>query len=132
MTRKLVITKSQNDAGIVLARDTTLHIIDTLKQHRKTHGEDASKWLAMQVLSSYISAISYGTLTSNLFTDIPKNLTNKQIDSKLMEDFAFFKLGLQEAISAGIQGAMVTYSGQPIEYYCKISVLPESINKLPA
>lgn len=41
------------------------------------------------------------------------------------------KASVQEAISASFSGAMNTFSGQDIEYYCRVLPVGPAINKDP-
>lgn len=83
--------------------------------------------LSMTFLASFIGSIVYAVLKE------------KPVKSKDMKDaldftannFLELKIGMQNAMAAGFQGAMQEYSGKSVEYYCQVKTVPEPVNKQP-
>lgn len=71
-----------------------------------------------------------GVLTHEALRAKPKGKLNKEEQYKFVEgNFMKVKASLQECVAAGVQGAVSTFSGRKVEYYCVIKPVPEPVNK---
>jgi len=55
--------------------------------------------------------------------------TKEEMLNFAMKNFAALKVSIQESVAAGFQGAVSTFSGQQVDYYCQVKPIPEPINK---
>lgn len=46
-------------------------------------------------------------------------------------NFKTAKRELEEAMGAAFGSAMQTFSGQPVDYYCQVKIVPPAVNKTP-
>lgn len=84
-----------------------------------------ARYVAATLISRFIGALVYRTLSE------PQTLnkTSKEHEDFVMKNTAELKTQIQNAVSAGFQNAMTAFSGENIEYYCQIKVVPESTSK---
>jgi len=96
-------------------------LIDNQAEHR---GGDAAFHLSTQLLAAFVAARACNSLK------VPGNLTPPQQFEVACASFQTFKVACQEAVAAGFTAAMSEFSGQHVEYYCQIKVVPEPLSKL--
>jgi len=116
---KLTITEQ---AMLDLVKET-YKIIDG---HAKDTG--AGRSMAIMFLARFAGTVLYRSLTE----EPPATVVGKEnIAQYTITNFAKTKLLVQEAVSAAFSGAMNTYTGQPIEYYCQVKPVGPALNKEP-
>jgi len=85
--------------------------------------------LSVVFLAKFIGVLMYKNLTTETPYDV-QNDTDK-IAKFTITRFGKFKGIVQEAIAAAFSGAMQSYSGQDIEYYCQVRPIGQAVNKEP-
>jgi hypothetical protein len=83
--------------------------------------------LAAVFLAKFAGIMVYRALTLKA----PESFKKEEIVKFVMNNFRNSKQSVQESIAAAFTGAMHTYSGQSIEYYCQIRPVPAALNKEP-
>lgn len=84
--------------------------------------------IATNVLASYIGTLVYQALS---YKDKSGKMSKKDLYDLTANNFKNIKTNIQEAVASGFTGAMSTYSGKQVDYYCKLMVVPPAINKEP-
>lgn len=92
----------------------------------KEHGPSAGRKVTAHVIGRMIGLTLYHTLN-----DMSKDKgLDKEAQCKYVEkNFARAKHEILEAVSAGFSGAMTTWSGKTVEYYCQVKIAPEPDKK---
>lgn len=117
---------SQDQAVSECSQYITNQVFRYLAHKRDMFGEDFFQYLAFDFLTTYIGSLATGSLSFD--TD---GLSNTKAEKAVEENFVLFKTNLQDSVSAGVQEAMSQFTGQPVEYYCQVKPIPESVNKFP-
>jgi len=91
-------------------------------------GGVASTQVAVNFLARFAGTLVYRSLKQQAPTTCK---TPEEMVQFTGRNFAGMKVCVQEAISAAFSGAMKTYAGQDIEYYCQVKPVPEPLNKEP-
>ena len=95
-----------------------------LEFQEKEKGIEFYRVLSQQYLAKMIAAIVFKSLK-----DRPEHIkNNEEMADYSVKNFKDLKNEIQEAVAQGFQGAMSTYSGNHVEYYCQIKILPETKN----
>lgn len=89
-------------------------------------GHENYVMLVGHFLAGFISATVYRSLAV-----LPLELEGKKQEQYefAQAQFGEIKEILADAVSAGVQGGILTWSGKSIEYYTQIKVTPEPVNK---
>ncbi len=91
-------------------------------------GGTLSNKVAVNFLARFAGMLVYRSLKQ----EAPEHCkTPEQMAQFTMRNFSGMKVCVQEAVSAAFTGAMKTYAGQDIEYYCQVKPVPEAFNKEP-
>ncbi len=108
----------------------TKHLVaEILAITKKEAGEDEilEKDLGINFVAAFIGAVVYKTLRER-----PVHIkTREEMLTHTTKSFAETKLKIQDAVAAGFQGAMQTYTKQSIDYYCQVKTIPPAFNKEP-
>lgn len=122
--------KSNNPIELAtLSKHMVSEVIRFIEKKREDKGDDKfASDLSIQFLASYVGALVYSVLK-----EPPPDL--KADKDKMLEhytrSFLEIKMRIQDAVSAGVAGALTTATGKSIEYYTQIKVVPEPVNKQP-
>lgn len=92
-------------------------------QTKSRGGGKAAKFVAMTFLARFIGIFIYRVLTDK------KEGTKEEACKYAIDNLADAKSKLQDAVAAGFQGAMTTFAGKQIEYYCQVKIVPPVISK---
>ncbi len=98
------------------------------KKRDEKNDDDFAEVLSIQILASYIASLVYRELKE--VKDNNTNATQEQLHNASMDAYAAVRGRIQDAVSAGVSGAMATYTGKQLDYYTQIKVVPEPTNKL--
>ncbi len=107
------------------SRYLTLHILQFLTDERERSGEEFAERLAFNFLASYIASLGAGFLNADY-----SHSTGKEKERLVMDGFLEFKQSVQDSVAAGMSGCMTAYSGQPIDYYCQLKVVPNPTGRM--
>lgn len=87
-----------------------------------------SSKIAIMFLARFVGTLLYRSLAA----PSPDSCKTKEAKSNFtLQNFAKVKAAVQEAIAAGFSGAMHTYVGEPMEYYCQVKPVGPPVNKEP-
>jgi hypothetical protein len=109
------------------SRYNTRAIFEQLEVEEYKHGEGYSEELIIDFLAGFMSASVYKIMDDNRRTP-PASLGETKMSE--LEVLLRLRERIQQAVSAGFQGAIQTYSGNKIEYYCQIYPVPEAPTKV--
>lgn len=109
------------------SRHMVEQVLQYIEKQQKAKDAKTSTSILMHFIAGLTSAIVFSSLKSQPKDEKP--MSNKQLHDFVMKSFLDTKLSMQEAVAAGFQGGMNTFSGQNIEYYCCIKTVPEPLNK---
>lgn len=90
-------------------------------------GMNTTKHMFMTFLSHYLQIIIYDSLT-----EVPNHMTKEEKFQYVKENFATMKYDLQETIADAFNLSVHKWSGQKVDYYCKIGLedkKPAAFNK---
>lgn len=113
------------------AQRLTLNLMEELDEAGKIIGAEYKYELALHFLANMLGASVF-----KLLQEVPamnkkgEKLSKKERTQLSLDNYATFKRGAQDAIAYGFQTALSTYSGMNVEYYCKITPVPEAKSKL--
>lgn len=108
-----------------LASKTALNIYELFEDQAAIVGPDNHRHLFSVFLAGIISATVYRSLAI-----CPANLKSDEERCRYAEDsFTDMKNRIQEAVAAGFTGGMKSWSGESLDYYCQVKVMPEAANK---
>lgn len=125
--KKQLITAEEwaRDYGGQLARK----VIEALMKQRQLTGPSSYRMMTLSFLAGFISAFLNVSMRecpteseTESFDELAKNAE---------ETFQDIKAGLQDAVSAGFQAGIFSWTGQTVEYYTLIKPIPEVVNKRP-
>lgn len=103
----------------------TTHILQLVDKEIKDQPEGTGKALLVNIIACLVGTTMYKTLKER---PMGKNNKSKQAEDAAIKSFAQAKHQIQHAVASGVQGAVQTYSGQPLEYYCQINLMPKPIS----
>lgn len=90
-------------------------------------GPTSSK-IAVLFVARFVGMLVYRSLVA----PAPDSCQTKEDKSNFtLQNFAKVKSAVQEAIAAAFSGAMHTYVGKPMEYYCQVKPVGPAVNKEP-
>lgn len=117
-----VVKSSADQISQTLVNETFKLIDGQSKDPIKAHK------MALMFLARFAGVLLYRSLTEAA----PEGCNTKEKILKFtMANFSATKLSVQEAVAAAFTGAMNTYSGQPIEYFCQVKPVGPVLNKEP-
>lgn len=93
-------------------------MLSKINDQEKLIGPEYRKALTAQFLSAYIA----GTVSEALY-EAGKN------EERVMREFSEAKQLTQLAVAGGFEAALGEYSGEFVEYYCTIKVVPEPLTE---
>lgn len=106
-------------------QDLATEVYHALEDNLEFVGEKAYLNMLAQFLSGYVAAITYRSLAA-----MPESIVDRKEQCKYAENsFRDMKTRICNAVSAGVSGGMKTWSGQEVDYYCLIKVVPEPASK---
>lgn len=110
------------------------HLIDVifkcLLEEEKERGVAFSQGVAISFLSRFIGGLVYNTLDHSTRSIQKLDLTGKEQFDYTSKQYTEIKLSVENAVAAGFQGAMTTYSKMPIDFYCQVKTVPEPESKV--
>jgi hypothetical protein len=90
-------------------------------------GKDAGESLTINFIAMFIGTILHRSLVTR-----PAGLFDKdEIYEYTQNNFAITKGKIQDAVAHGFQGAMQSFSGKQVEYYCQVRPVGDPVNRLP-
>lgn len=110
-----------DDYASEMARELTIKVLEGLDNSCFEVGGEYRDELTIHFITHFVGAVVYRVLTEKL----PDKAAKKEKEKIKIDQFANFKYGMQEAVAFGFQSAMQIYSKKSIEYYCKISPVPD-------
>lgn len=111
----------------IMAKHILSEMFKVFDAQEQEHGPDMAQLICLKVLTKYVGAIAYNTMQ-----DRPDDtMTNKELGTYVIENFAAMKTRVQEAIATGFQDAMYTHAGKTVDYYCQVTAVGDPINKYP-
>lgn len=81
---------------------------------------------AISFLAKFTGTVLFKSLTDEV-PDVYKK--REDVAKYVIKNFSDTKMAVQEAVAAAFTGAVQTYSGQPIEYYCQVKPVGPAANK---
>lgn len=98
-----------------------------IKQQEGHYGVEFGDKLRLSILAALVSTFLYEILSS-----LPKGAGSieRQTDGAYAA-FADAKEALEMAVASGVEGAVKTWSGSDLLYYCEIMPEPEALNIEP-
>lgn len=87
--------------------------------------------LVVKITMSFLAGLIAAVVLKSLDHSGKESYTKKQLHDIVYKRFGDIKLDIQNAVAAGFQGAMFTFSGESTEYYCQIKPVPDPINTRP-
>lgn len=121
---------SLEDWRCKLSKEITEEILKIVDREQDSLGREFALSLISTFMATFISAVVYQALSEEV-KNSKNEVDKKKTYDKVYKNLSDMKEGMQDAIAAGFQGAMSTFSGKPIEYYCQIKTIPEPMNKKP-
>lgn len=104
------------------------HVAKAIISEGKANPELSRNELHLHFIACYLGSLVYTRLLEK-----PKGKGKRggvaEYDHAL-KNFNELKVGTQDAVAKAFQGAMSTFAGQTVDYYCQIKVIPEPVNKL--
>ncbi len=117
----MIVDKREQSLARNLAASVLRGVIDTTKEWNPGAGDRVTSMF----LASFLQL-----LVQKALQEIPDNVFTPD------ELFHFSKLGLaetkvlvQNSIAAGFQKATSNFTGQDVEYYCQVRVVPEPVSR---
>lgn len=108
---------------------TQMLVTETLKLINIKY-KDANK--AGHVSIVFLARLTGVILFRSLSQKLPADCDTKEKQAKyVIKEFSDTKQSIQEAVAAAFSGAMHTYSGMPVEYYCQVKPVGPAANKEP-
>lgn len=107
-----------------LAELLTAENFRIIESRLRAYGSREIRYAASTVLCRFVGALVYKTLVEQPAI----NQTKPDHEAYVLKNTAELKAQLQDAVALGFQHAMSAFSGQTIEYYCQIKVVPEPNN----
>jgi hypothetical protein len=104
-----------------LAQTLTIENFRLIDGKLRNYSPKEVRYVAATLVSRFVGALVYRTLTEEQAI----NQTKEQHEAFIMKNAADLKNQIQNAVAAAFQNAMSAFSGQPVEYYCQIKVVPE-------
>lgn len=110
-----------------ISREITLDVLNAANKYSKFYGDEFANQLMTEFLARFVGAVVFKTLT-----DRPKKkMGHNDLEEFCLNKFNDIKIRIQDANASAFQGAMNTYTGNKMEYYCTIKLLPPVANKEP-
>lgn len=103
-------------------------IFKSLLMEEQDRGVAFSQEVAITFLARYVGGIIYNALEHK--PSGFKDLTGKEQFDYTSEQYASLKHQVENAVAAGFQGAMTTYSKMPVDFYCTVKAVEEPNSKL--
>lgn len=98
----------------------SLKLVETTGKPKKLVKE-----LSLKLLHFYVKSIIKNSLTE--YTNL--NLDKKDAYDFTIKNFTDVKFQIQGEVAMAFEAAAREFSGRSIDYYCKISAIPDPINK---
>lgn len=125
MSRKLL---SVDECVGLVTKHVVNEVIRIIEDQKDLIGDTATHSVYLSVLSTFIGEMLTKTLKKKY---VKEKMSREEISEDVLKNFGNLKISIQEAVASGFSGAMKVFTGKTCEYYCKISLIPEPINKKP-
>lgn len=114
------------------AKENTAELIKQLSHHEAKYGASVAEDLTINFLSSFVASAVYKALTDKPNDRVFYNDDYEERDpsKQAIETLARIKAKIQHGVAVGFQGALKSFAGHDIEYYCNILPIPEVPTKL--
>lgn len=123
--KKKTIKMTQEDLDAAFTKHLVYEIFRAVEL--QDENQERQKQLLVTFLASFIGAVLYDTLAYK-----PKDITDKNdLYEYTSANYNALKVSVQDAVAAGFQGAMQTFSNKQVEYYCLVKTFGEPVNKQP-
>lgn len=103
-------------------------IFKCLLEEERERGVAFSQEIAITFLTRFLGGIIYNTLEHKPMGFSKSN--GKEQYEYTSKQYAHMKHQIENAVAAGFQGAMTTYSKMPVDFYCQVKTVPEPTNKM--
>ena len=98
-----------------------------IEEEEKARGVEFADGLAVSFVAGFTGALIYHILNRQH----PDNTkVKKELYNFVSTNYSDIKLKVENAVAAGFTGALSSYSGKQVEYYCQVKVVPEPANTL--
>lgn len=109
-----------------LVQSTFVMMEDTVKKSKGTPINLAE--IQVNFLATYIGSLLYVALTEEPNKSVLKRADREEFT---IDNFAYMKTKIQEAVAAAFTSAMRAHAGKEIDYYCQVKAVPPVANKEP-
>jgi hypothetical protein len=116
---------SMEEFAADFAQDNIEEIFKQIASYEYKYGKEFSENLTFNFIASFIGAMVYQELKQR-----KKGSTVDEAYERASETFMRLKSKTQQAVAAGFQSSINTFTGKNIEYYCKIEPIPEPPTKV--
>ena len=103
----------------------TMKYIDSTVEKKGGDTEAAAQFLCLMFIARFIGVMLFRCLSR----DGKPQLTRDEEYKQTTKSMGMLKAHIQEAVSLGFSGAMTTFTGKQIDYYCQIRPVPEAMGK---
>lgn len=121
------MTPAQEKKLAVLSRKMVENILDYIGKQEANYGREFGDSLALSFLASYAGALIFSALVIEPDKPILGAIEKAKFQS---QNLGVVKHGVEQAVAAGVGGAMTTYINKPVEFYCQIKQMPPVASKL--
>lgn len=123
-----IIKMPKQDFAKEFANQMTAIIFMTIALEEKERGVELLDAVASEFLTTFVNKLVHSRLTQKTPPKTPK----EEVYEKVSKDYAKLKFKLQESIAVGFSNAMTKFTGYPVDYFCKITPVPDvDTNKQP-
>ncbi len=120
MTKKL----STEEAIASLSSDLALEVLRMIDDLRSKGGDAVAQAVTVDFLAAFTTASVVRALG-----DVSTAQSSRAQYEAASARFLAHKNAVQEAVAAGFQSAMSTFSGTAVEYYCMIKMVPDPVSR---
>lgn len=109
-----------NQFSDLIVRET----YNLIRAQNKEYGVDAVKYISTAVISKLISLILLDTLQEKP----AQKSTRQHAYDFTHKNFNIIKNQIQDSVASAFSGAMMSWAGKNVEYYCQVKTVPEPTN----
>lgn len=114
--------KLQEQWGDELAKILALESFKLINAQEKIYGPAFVETVQMSLIASFVCALVITSLNEQ-----NPGVSNAQMEKIVESKFLNTKGLIANAVAAGFQGAMQTFTGRPCEYYCNVGAASEPV-----
>lgn len=111
---------------LLLSKQMVENTLKAFEKQRKEEGSEFAASLTMAFIASLVGSLAYRALSE----EDPNAKTKKAKLEFAKENFTSVKTDVCDALATGVGGAMTEFSGQQVDYYCSLKIVPPPINEL--